>query len=528
LRLSPGDAVPRRGSGAAAPEYPDVVMKKLVYVYKVRVVSVTEGIDSANDGWFTLATILGLQHEQYLKTLRANVLRGLIGNLLEELSLGDHCFGYSSVPIEGAPLRGKGRNARPPKKYVIAEEEEKWVRRIFDWYARDRQPIQWIVRELNRQKAPKDHRNAKAKWGRSGVRALLRRIKYIGIWPWGITTNCRDPLTGQIYKELRPEEETQGWIRRFPDLRIIDDETFAAAQLRLDKNEDDCAAFRGDDGKLTGSPKGASGPRHLLQGRIRCAACGSTLYVGGARGQYLICPAFRNGLCRCRTMLPRDLAKRLILEEIGRRILSDEAWRRAVQEEALKAWNELQSTVPAELNVAQKQLSAIEQRIARIVDQIEDGLADPDVKHRLADRRREKEQLARTIAKLRTATTSRPPQPTPEWIDEQLKSLNEVLSSETPAAAIALANLIGDVVVRPCGRDASGRFSGVSWSCGPGTSSMPSGGTRRSLRMHRPGKTHRRKDRHRVCGARLEVRNVRSREGAGRPRHGELGDRGET
>jgi site-specific DNA recombinase len=50
-------------------------LKKLVYVYKVRVVSVSEGIDSANEGWFTLATILGLQHEQYLKTLSANVLR---------------------------------------------------------------------------------------------------------------------------------------------------------------------------------------------------------------------------------------------------------------------------------------------------------------------------------------------------------------------------------------------------------------------------------------------------------------------
>ena len=148
------------------------------------------------------------------------MLRGLIGNLLEELSLGDHCFGYSSVPIEAAPLRGKGRNARPPKKYVIVEEEEEWVRRIFDWYVRDRQPIQWIVRELNRQNVPKDHRSGTTTWGRAGVRALLRRIKYIGIWPWGITTNCRDPLTGQIYKEFRPEEETQGWIRASLNCRL--------------------------------------------------------------------------------------------------------------------------------------------------------------------------------------------------------------------------------------------------------------------------------------------------------------------
>ena len=422
-------------------------LKKLVYAYKVRVVSVSEGIDSANDGWFPLATILGLQHEQYLKTLSANVLRGLVGNLLEDLSLGDYSFGYSSVPIEGAPLRGKGRNARPPKKYVIVEDEAEWVRRVFFWFVRERRSIQWIVRELNAKKAPKDHRKGTTTWGRSGVRALLRRMKYIGIWPWGVTKNCRDPLTGQIYKEFRPAEETQGWIRRFPQLQIVDDETFAEAQRLLDKNEEDCAAFRGDDGKLSGSRKDAAGPRHLLQGRIRCSECGSAFYVGGARGQYLICPAFRNGLCRCRTMLPRDLAKRLILEEIGRRILSDDAWRRAVQEEALKAWNEFESTVPAELDTAQKQLAAVEQKIARMVDQIEDGLDDPDVKSRLVDRRKEKEQIARNIAKLRTATTSRPPQPTPEWIDEQLRNLHGVLSTETPAAAIALANLIGDVVV---------------------------------------------------------------------------------
>jgi site-specific DNA recombinase len=466
-------------------------LKKLVYVYKVRVVSVSEGIDSANEGWFTLATILGLQHEQYLKTLSANVLRGLIGSLLQDLSLGDYCFGYSSVPIAGAPLRGKGRNARPPKKYVIVEEEADWVRKIFFWYARERQSIQWIVRELNLKKAPKDHRKGATKWGRSGVRALLRRIKYIGIWPWGITKNCRDPLTGQIYKEFRPEEETQGWIRRFPQLQIIDEETFAEAQRRLDKNEEDCATFRADEGKLTGWPKGMSGPQHLLRDRIRCSGCGSAFHVGGARGQYLICPAFRNGLCRCRTMLPRHLARRLILEEIGQRILSDEPWRRAVHEQALKAWNDFESTVPAELSAAQKQLAAVEQKIARMVDQIEDGLDDPDVKKRLAERRKEKEQIARSIAKLRNAATSRPPKPTPEWMDEQLRNLHQVLSTGTPAAAIALGNLIGDVVVSKVSRPGRKRpFSGVTSSCGRVASLTPSTGrTGPSPRLPRSGKT---------------------------------------
>jgi hypothetical protein len=422
-------------------------LKKLVYIYKVRVVSVSEGIDSANEGWFTLATILGLQHEQYLKTLSANVLRGLIGNLVEDLSLGDYCFGYSSIPIEGAPLRGKGRNARPPRKYVIVEEEAVWVRRIFFWYVREQRSIQWIVRQLNFHKAPKDHRNGAAAWGRTAVRALLRRLKYIGIWPWGLTKNCRDPLTGQIRKEPRPEEETQGWIRRFPDLRIVDDETFAEAQKRLDKNEEDCAEFRGEDGKLTGSPKDSAGPRHLLQGRIRCSACGSALYVGGSHGQYLICPAFRRGICSCKTMLSRELAERLILEAVGRRILGDDSWRQAVQQQALRAWEEFESTIPAELTAAEKLLAEVEQRIARLIDKVENGVDDPDIKARLAERRKERQQLERNIGGLRNAASNRPPQPTPQWIDEQLKNLHQVLASNTPAAAVALGNLIGKVVV---------------------------------------------------------------------------------
>jgi hypothetical protein len=103
-------------------------LKKLVYKYKVRIVSLTEGVDSNNQGWFTLATILGLQHEQFLKTLGANVMRGLIGNLLDGLSVGDLAYGYGSVPTPESDNRRRGRNQRPAKKYVIKDCEAKWVR----------------------------------------------------------------------------------------------------------------------------------------------------------------------------------------------------------------------------------------------------------------------------------------------------------------------------------------------------------------------------------------------------------------
>jgi site-specific DNA recombinase len=427
-------------------------LRKLVYTYKVRVVSLTEGVDSNNQGWETLATILGLQHEQYLKTLGANVLRGLIGNLLDGLSVGDLAYGYGSVPVRGYEKRRRGRNQRPPKRYVIKEREAKWVRRIFNWFVKERQPIQWIVRELNRVKAPRDKRSRGKKWGRAAVINLLRRTKYIGIWPWGEYRNQRDPETGDIYKEPRDEEEWKDWIRHLPELKIVDEEIFAEAQWLLDENEKKCAEFRGDEGTFTGSAKDQSNPRHLLQRRVRCCECGSYLYVAGARGQYLACPGARDGICKCRTMLPRQLAERLILGEIGRRILDNLAWRKAVHEEAFRAWQTFQCEVPGELEAARDELREVERRISNLVDQIEEGNAPADIRDRLEGRRDERAQLVRRIEQYERQVARRPQVLTTEQIDEALESLHGVLSSGTPAAAIALGNLIGEVVVRPVSR----------------------------------------------------------------------------
>jgi len=278
-------------------------LRRLVYKYKVRVVSLTEGVDSNVQGWEMLATLLGLQHEQYLRTLGANVLRGLIGNLLDGLSVGDLAYGYGSVPVHGHKKRRRGRNQRPPKRYVLKEREAKWVRRIFAWFVTERQAIQWIVRELNRLNAPRDRRSRRKKWGRAAVINILRRTKYIGVWPWGEYRNQRDSDTGEIYKEPRDEEEWKPWIRHLPELRIVDDEIFAEAQRILDENEEKCAEFRGEEGAFTGSPNDQSHPRHLLQRRVRCGECGAYLYVVSQRG--LACPGARDGVCTCRTMLPR-------------------------------------------------------------------------------------------------------------------------------------------------------------------------------------------------------------------------------
>jgi DNA invertase Pin-like site-specific DNA recombinase len=196
------------------------MLKELVYVHRVRIVSVSEGIDSNQNNWELLASFMSWVHEQYLKGLRAAVLRGQEEAVLNDWSVGDWPFGYASEPIPGSEQGRKGRRPRPRMGVVLHEDHADWVRRIFRWFVEERRSLDWITRELTRQNAPKDRRSTTSGWHHDYVKRALRNEKYIGVWPWGRNTNVRNPLTGQIMQEARPAEEAAKWVRERPHLRL--------------------------------------------------------------------------------------------------------------------------------------------------------------------------------------------------------------------------------------------------------------------------------------------------------------------
>ena len=77
------------------------LLKQLVYVHNVRVISVTDGIDTDRDNWELIAAIMSIVHERFIKDLADSVLRGQEGNVLARYSNGDYCLGYRSVPVPG-------------------------------------------------------------------------------------------------------------------------------------------------------------------------------------------------------------------------------------------------------------------------------------------------------------------------------------------------------------------------------------------------------------------------------------------
>jgi len=421
------------------------LLKHLVYNCGVRIISVTEGIDSNDTSWEVIAHVMSLVHQQYLKELAVNVFRGQEGAVLAGFSLGDYCFGYASVPIPGSEKGRRGRNAKPRKMYVIDPHTAVWLTRIFHWFVHERRSLRWIARELNRLDAPKDHRSSKKHWRHQYLPRLLSNEKVLGRWPWGRKRNVRNPLDGAIRQEDRSAEEHQKWLRHFPHLQLIDAETFARAQQLLQENAEACAAHRGEKGTLQGSLAGAAArhPCHLLSGLIKCGHCGHTFYVGGAHGKYMFCPGYDCGICGCQTQLRRDRAEKMILAEIGRRIRGDEAWQRLVFEETLKAWNANLAHLPSELTAAENALAEIQQKITRLMDLVENGRGGPEVDERLTQRRSEKRKLTEKVERLRRANQGPPAAPTAAWVDEQLQKLGKSLTQATPAAAHALRNLVG-------------------------------------------------------------------------------------
>lgn len=430
------------------------MLKQLVYRDGVRVICTSEGLDSDRSGWELIAAILSAIHERFVKELSANVFRGQEGTVLAGYAVGDHCFGYDTEIAPGQEQAAAGRNAKPRKIYKVHQEHAPWVHRIFEWFVHDRKSIAWIVRELNRLKAPKDHRATTPEWNHSRVISVLTNEKYIGVWSWGLMKNVRDPFSGNISQEPRSEEDTDKYTRQLDHLQIIDDETFQLAQERLMANAEAMAAYRDDKGRLNGSPNSSeqTNRRHMLYGLVRCGECRRkghdvSFQVSGSGGKYMACPRYKRGMCGCRTTLLRERAGRILLDHIGREILDNEEWFECTFESLGNSWQELQQQSPDELALVTCQLQEVGAKIERLLDRVEDGVESGDIARRLKSRQQERTDLLRRKKQLDLESTQDDTPPTREWLRDQLKAMGEVLSEPSPVAAEALWNLLGGEVV---------------------------------------------------------------------------------
>jgi DNA invertase Pin-like site-specific DNA recombinase len=166
---------------------------KTLDFYCISVVSVSQGIDSAQGNARPMLAMHGMMDEEYLADLARKVHRGQEGRVIQGLHPGGRCYGYRNVPIEDPTRTLKyGRPAVLGVRLEIIPEEAAVVRRIFQLYA-DGTGLAGIASLLNAEgvPSPKPARNRRLQaWSRYTVREMLHNERYRGfrceVWDTGL------------------------------------------------------------------------------------------------------------------------------------------------------------------------------------------------------------------------------------------------------------------------------------------------------------------------------------------------------
>ena len=163
----------------------------------VRVIAVSQGIDTHSEQADVLVTVHGLVDSLYVKELAKKTHRGLEGALLRGLHAGGRCYGYRNVPAEGGGV-----------KLVIHPEEAAMVQRIFELSANGLS-LKSITAELNREKVPPPRpriTSKQASWCPTAIREMLRRELYVGRVIWNRSRFTKVPGTNRRVARPRPKQ----------------------------------------------------------------------------------------------------------------------------------------------------------------------------------------------------------------------------------------------------------------------------------------------------------------------------------
>lgn len=323
--------------------------------------SLRDNVSSEGPNSKSFFQIKGLVNEMSNDIHAQRTRRGQEARVLKGYSTGDICFGYYS---EATQIQKIGSmDVKSHFKIYINPDEAKVVNLIFDLRIKGLGQSA-IAKELNQRQIPSTSRGQKItgreiNWSSSGIRKILTREKYIGIWTWGKTTRLLHPETKKFIKQDQPKDR---WLAHNEgddvraDLAIVPIEKwnkvqgmFAATSARYKSAHDKMGAVR--DAKSMGSKSST-----LLAGVLMCGECGSQmLQVTGRKGGFYGCSmSHRKDKTRCSNnrLLSRKKAEAKITELLKAVFLQP-----SYLETATKRANEI---IKARLRAAPEEIKALE------------------------------------------------------------------------------------------------------------------------------------------------------------------------
>ena len=387
-------------------------IKRLTFA-GVRVVGVSDGVDTARKGYKTDIGFRGLMSENFLDDLREKTHRGLTGRALAGASAGGLPYGYRITEV--------GKREPDPVQAEI-------VRRIFSEFLSGRTARQ-IAAGLNEDGIVSARGSSWAMTAihgdvRRGIGILANPI-YAGRQVWNRSRWVKHPDSGRRLRRERPASE---WITtEHTELAIIDATTWNAVQARLKRNH-----------RATGT--GGRPMKYLLSGILRCETCGGPLVVVD-RYRYGCSTAKDRGTCSSTLRVSRELVESKLIAGIQQDLLSDDSFQK-FKKAAMAA---LKNSAPT-LDVSKRKLVEAEKLQENILVAIRAGILTPSTKQEL-----EKAEAAVRVAQdeLAVQKTNQPSQFIPrmrELWDANVQKLAHY-GRNVPAAREAMRSLIGESVI---------------------------------------------------------------------------------
>ena len=341
----------------------------------VRIVTLGEGeISELHVG------LKGTMNALFLKDLAAKIRRGQLGRLSIGRSPGGLSYGYEVVRdygVDGEPDRGKRR---------IDQQAAILIRRIFKAYVSGMSP-RAIASQLNAEGVPAPRGGS---WNASTINGNRRRRDgilwnelYIGRLIYNRQRFVKDPESGRRVPKPNPRRD---WVVvEVPELQIIDQALWDQAQTLKAHN--------------TGQkPHNCRRPRRLLSGLMRCGACGGAYTVIGQ--ERIGCAVHREkGMCSNSKTTTLAKIENRVLSGLKERLLDPELIAEFAREYQLE-FNKRQRDAVRRNSRSVSELRAVEDRIARIVDAIEQGADVTKLRERLMELEQKRIELKHTLSQI--------------------------------------------------------------------------------------------------------------------------------
>jgi DNA invertase Pin-like site-specific DNA recombinase len=381
----------------------------------LRVIYISQGIDSASEQADALVTMHGLVDQLYLKEMAKKIKRGLGGQLERGLATGSKTYGYRTVPVPSGKTDANGNPESVGQRRVVHEEEARVIRQIFEWAASGI-GISTIVRRLQE--------TVRGPWGKpwtSGVvRRILRNEVYLGRLIWGRVTFERQPGSNRRIRREQPRDQWK--VHDAPVLRVVSDVLWQKVQGRLKEVR---TALKGKNlarGRLPGYQS-----KYLFSGFLRCGTCGGAMTIvscGKIAGPRYGCPrAHRHHNCENRIDISLKTVDGRLLERLQSELQRPEITDyivKAVEERARQAQEKPQNRVKLE-----KELTLERRKLQNLIRALESGQSADSILAAISRREESVQRLERELAALNMK--AEPVSVDAAWIQKELSNISTLL-----------------------------------------------------------------------------------------------------